>query len=218
MTGYASPSLAVPLGSTLLSTGRDQLYTAGFAPPDGGDLPGPVLRLVPEPYVPIISLIAFDAPGEIFGYALTGNALHEFHGPADAPWRSARVPMPEHEWVEIWADGNFGRLGYRDGTVYSLPSRVPIAPALPDAQRVNDYATLCGVPLALATQGLYRLDANPDGGPVGVWTPENLDAVISPALADRGFSDAQLWRDADAVYLVSKFGTVVRLRPAGGCP
>jgi hypothetical protein len=216
-TGYDADSIAVPVGSVMLSTARDQLFTADFQPPDGGVLPWPTLRLVPEPYVPIISLAVLDLPNEISGYALTNNALHAFHGPNDLPWRSERVAMPEHEWVKVWTDGTRGRLGYRDGTVYALPSRVPIAPALPAGQQVSDYTTLCDVPLALAPNALYRLEANPDAGPIGVWTEQSLDSAISPSV-DRGLSDAQLWRDVDSVYLVTGFGTVVHLRPAGGCP
>jgi hypothetical protein len=217
-TGYDAASIAVPVGSVMLSTARDQLFTADFQPPDGGVLPWPVLRVVPEPYVPIISLTAVDGPGEISGYALTNNALHEFHGPDGLPWRTARVPMPEHEWVKVWTDGTRGRLGYRDGTVYALPSRVPIAPPLPAGQQVGDYTTLCNAALALAPNGLYRLDANPDAGPIGVWIEQNLDSAISPARTDRGLSDGQLWRDGDTLYLVTGFGTLVRLHPAGGCP
>jgi hypothetical protein len=200
--------------TSLLVTSRDQVLTVDTRFADGGN-PWPVLRLVPEPYVPIISVTLVSATA---GYALTGNALHAVEAPTDLPWRSSQVPVPEGDWIEVWADGARGRLGYRDGQVYALPSRVPIAPTLPGAQQVTDYSTLCDVPFALAPDGLYRLTPNPDAGAVGVWQAENLDGVISPALADRGFAGGKLWQDGQTLYLVSRFGTVVRLTPAGGCP
>src|SRR5262249_50526411 len=156
-------------------------------------------------YVSIRSLALVQGAPNPAGYALTSNALHAFSGLPDAPWTSSVVPLPERDWLEVWADGDRARLGFRSGEVYALPSRVPIAPALPGGQAVTAFAALGGAPSALAPGGLYRLDTNPDAGPVGVWSAEDLDSVISPAFEDRGLGDGVLRRDGDTLYLVTGF-------------
>jgi hypothetical protein len=213
-----SISLPMPLpdgGTLVLYTDGPQVFTAEIAQPRAR-------VLVPEPYVPITSITTVAPPDSpdggrlrMAGYLLTNNALHAFSQRHDGVWSSSVVDVPENEWVEVWGDGPRGRIGYRDGTIYSLPSRVPIAPPLPSGQSVADFTQLCGVVFALGERGLYRLEAG-DAGPVGQWVQQSLDAALSPALEHR-LSKGKLLRDHDTLYLLTGYGTVVRLH-AQGCP
>jgi hypothetical protein len=187
-------------GATVLFSDGDRLLTTD--PADGGT----VLRLVPEPYVPILSLTAV---GPLDGYALTRNALYAFTV-RDGRWRASAVRVPENDWLQVWADGARGRLGYANGEVYSLPSRVRLAPPLPGGQRAVRFATLCAATVALGTKGVYLLEAD-------AWHKQPLDAALSPTL-DHRLDDGSLVRHRDTLYLVTGFGAVVRLTPPGGCP
>ena len=101
------------------------------------------------------------------------------------------------DWTELWVDQDRARLGYRDGTVYALPSAVKVAPALAGAP-VVDFAHYCGNTWALTGAGLHRLEAF-SGSAIGTWQPGALPALASTAKWSRLWlgSSGELWAFAD---------------------
>lgn len=90
----------------------------------------------------------------------------------------------------------------------SLPSRVALAPPLPNGAELRELADRCGNPLALArwtsdagaVGGVFRLVS--DGGvALGAWEP--VTSVRAPP-SDLG--DARLHDDGTAVRLISAQG------------
>src|SRR5205823_176969 len=77
------------------------------------------------------------------GYALTASGLFRFTAQTAQRWRSDELLVPLGG-VTLWSDGAFGRLGYADGTILSLPSRVLLSESVGDAGAVSQYAQLCG--------------------------------------------------------------------------
>lgn len=96
-------------------------------------------------------------------------------------------------------------MGYKDGEVYSLPNRVQLAPALPD---VVDFAGVCSESFALTRSGLFRLTAS-ESSPVGTWTPVDIDTAMTPD--PTRFFAAQLAVDGTTVYVVNRYGTIIKL-------
>jgi hypothetical protein len=162
-TGTASPD------GMLLSAG-DSLY---LYQSDGGNLTdgtsgvvplGP--QFTPQPGAPLRSL-AVDRSGtqdrRLTAYALSSNTLFQVELGGDPEhWSGKAIVLSGSEPLKVWMQGDdspYGRVGYRDGTVFTLPSGLPLAGALsrPDggADRALDYANFAGWPVVLATSGLY---------------------------------------------------------------
>ncbi|MHB8872255.1 MAG: hypothetical protein ACYC8T_01080 [Myxococcaceae bacterium] len=191
-TSVMAVSAALPDGGTeLLVAGNDTVWAGDITPVlaslDAGRL---VLdaKLVPSPRIRIDDLAAL-APdpdgGELLGgYVLAQQRLFRFSAANETRWRADEVTLPAGDPMSLWADGRAGRVGYRDGRVYSLPSRVLIAPplALPGGLGVQ-FGTACARVYAAAPDGLYRLDKTPDAG-VGAWKPVKLDLAAPGALDD----------------------------------
>jgi hypothetical protein len=176
------------------------------------------VRIAPQVFKPILSLSALapvplldgGAPPVAAGYALTGGGLFRFTAQSALHWRSEALSVP-FGGIALWSDADAGRLGYPDGTVLSLPSRVRLSAPLGDAGTVLRYAQLCGQPFALAASGLYRLQPPNDGGTAS-WQAEAL-----PSLGDRTFAGARLDVDGDELLLSTPHGSVVRLMPPLSC-
>ncbi len=169
----------------------DSLYffPAGSAasPNELGDV---TAQLTPEPSNLIRSLalertpIGTNGVDRVRGYVVTSRNVYEFNlGGAPLRWTARPLPLSGAEPVEVWFDnprGGLARVGYRDGTIFSIPGGFQIAEALPGSDAgvpsaVIDYENLGGWPVALTTTGLFvarydaldsgRLDSRfPDGG------------------------------------------------------
>ncbi len=171
----------------------DSLYFVP-APPMPSNAPGmlgevaPVLT--PEPSTLIRSLalertpIGTNGVDRVRGYVVTSRNVYEFKlGGAPLRWTATPLRLAGDEPVEVWFDnprGGLARVGYRDGTIFSIPGGFQIAEALPGSDAgvpsaVIDYENLGGWPVALTTTGLFvarydaldsgRLDSRfPDGG------------------------------------------------------
>lgn len=122
--------------------------------------------------------------------------------------------LPPGEPTAVWADGRAGRVGYRDGRVYSLPSRVLIAPALklPGAQGAQ-FGNACARVYALTNDALYRLENGGDGG-VGAWAKVALD-LAAPGARETGMDGALLYPTERALYFFSSKGVTVKLEGEG---
>ncbi len=194
----------------------DSLYFVP-APPTLANAPGmlgevaPVLT--PEPSTLIRSLalertpIGTNGVDRVRGYVVTARNVYEFKlGGAPLRWTTTPTRLAAGEPVEVWFDnprGGLARVGYRDGTIFSIPGGFQIADALPGSDAgvpsaVIDYENLGGWPVALTTTGLFvarydkraddgRLDNRfPDGGvnkPM-TWREVKLPDGSSPWLPD----------------------------------
>ena len=127
-------------------------------------------QLTPEPSVPIRSLALERTPlgtnGEdrARGYLVTSRDVYAWElGGSPARWSSTQLVLAGGEPVEVWFDSErsaLGRVGYRDGQIYSLPGGYPLAEALPAGPdgvfpRVIDFENLGGWPVAYASTGLF---------------------------------------------------------------
>jgi hypothetical protein len=192
-----APSVALRSGGLLIAAFDDRLAAAGT----DGVL---AVKLAPRPFDAIRSM-AFSGDA---GYALTGTALFHVVAHSLQHWTADEIIVPDGERVGVWLDGQAGRLGYTDGTVLSLPSRVSLSQPLPADERVVQYSQLCGQPVALAAGGLYRLQAS------GEWVLEPLPSV-GP---DREFAGGRIDVEGDSLLVTTGGGTLIRLAPPMSCP
>jgi hypothetical protein len=84
----------------------------------------------------------------VFRYQLAGSPLQ---------WSATQLPLSSGEPVEVWMDnprGGLGRVGYRDGTVLTLPGGFTLVQAT-QPMEVLDYENYGGWPVAYAADGLY---------------------------------------------------------------
>lgn len=162
----------------------DSLYFVP-APPMPSNAPGmlgevsPVLT--PEPSTLIRSLalertpIGTNGVDRVRGYVVTARTVYEFKlGGAPLRWTATPVRLAGAEPVEVWFDnprGGLARVGYRDGSIFSIPGGFQIAESLPGSDAgvpsaVIDYENLGGWPVALTTTGLFvaRYDQRADNG------------------------------------------------------
>ncbi|MDQ3262237.1 MAG: hypothetical protein M3Y59_01050 [Myxococcota bacterium] len=213
---FLGATVSSPQGDTyLVVSALDRLLAVRVG---SGDVLG--VRDVPRPGSPILSLAELPPGPSPYadggtpvaqGYALTSNGLYRFTAITDLRWRSDEIPIPPGRWREVWTDGARGRLGYGDGTVWSLPSRVRVSEPLPEP--VEDYEQVCGQTVALTPSGLHRLRVTSEGG-MGTWVPFDVTSeLVGPAY---GFSGGGLWSTGTDLWLFTRFGEAVRLR-SGGC-
>lgn len=155
-----------------------------------------------------VESIAFptQSPAAVYmrGYAVTPNGVLRVTAQTSTRWGFEDVPLPpDLVPLEVWFEGTRGRVGFADGTVYALPSRVAIAPPLLDG--VVDYAQACGQQLALASTGLYRLE--PGAGAIGKWAGVALPA----GFADAGFAKGRVHGVGAAAYVFTRGGEAARV-------
>ena len=131
-------------------------------------------QLTPQSGAPIRSLsvdpLPADADGDagVYGYAISGSALFRFSR-AGAPehWDSNRINLSASEPVKVWSvdDGRtLGRVAFRDGSVFTLPSGLPMVEPLPTDQsgksnRALDFESVDGYPICFSERGLYLAQA-----------------------------------------------------------
>jgi hypothetical protein len=154
--------------SSLLFACEDGLY-ATPVPPEPGEL-GPVLLPVPSTRISsfAVDLSTSDGVSAANGYVVAGRSLFAFSlGQVPLRWSASPVPVSPDEPVEVWFDAptkSRGRVGFREGTVFSLPGGYQLTERLTEeGQRPNialDYENLDGWPVVLATGGLYVATAD----------------------------------------------------------
>ncbi|MDP1822271.1 MAG: hypothetical protein Q8L48_03485 [Archangium sp.] len=190
-------------------TAGNQLYSAEVSGALSGLQP-PALLGARVAQVNAITSAAFtsspDAGSFLEGYLVTAAGLAHVTADTATRWRAEDVPLPSSlAPLEAWFSAGRGRVGFTDGTVYSLPSRVRIAePVAGDA--VEDYVQACGQQLALTGAGLFRLEAVA-GSAIGQWIAVDLPAGFAP---DGLFGGRVHAVNAD-VYVFSRVGEAARL-------
>jgi hypothetical protein len=142
-----------------------------------GDV-SPVLTPEPSSFIRSLALertpIGSNGVDRMRGYVVTSRSVFEVKlGGAPLRWTSTPLAFSGAEPVEVWFDnprGGLARVGYRDGTVFSIPGGFQLTEPLPQADggapvAVLDYENLGGWPVALTDDGLFvaRYDALPSG-------------------------------------------------------
>jgi hypothetical protein len=178
------------------------------------------VRVVPNPRAAITSFdlaVADPDAGVLLqGYAIAQARLFQITAETPLRWLSAEVELNVRgEPRRVWLDQGRGRVGFADGRIFSLPSRVVVAPQLPELPPVaSDFAFACGHAFALGRRGLYRLDTSA-GGLLGAWVPVDLGAVVAGAAADPGWEGGVLHPVEEAseraVYVITAHGNVARI-------
>lgn len=187
----------------LLVSVRDGLYGAEEAS-WGRKLP---LRLVPQPGFGVLSLAVLPGPS-LEGYLSTRASVFAFSSASDLEWKSTPVSLPAGQVVEVWTEGGRARAGFADGRVFTLPSGVPVASALPSGELV-DYLGVCGQIFGLSRAGLLRVNG------AGQWVPVPLsggEVVLGETLG----GGRLLERDG-LVYVFNGSGGALTFRPTP-CP
>ncbi len=231
--GAAGPSLAEPTfaatvptgtgGTALVVSSYDTVYEANVSSLAGGNGPPMTLpsRMAPQPGLPIRSLAGIPPrlgpSGELprlQAYALVGSRVFELVADPANRWRSNELKLPPSEVpVKVLADRGRARVGFSDGSLYALPSVLPVGvPLAASDQPAVDYVTACGGVFALADTGLFRLTWRSDD-PVGTWTPVDLSAG-PPAPR---FEGGRVHALGDELYLFTAFGETYRVK-LSGCP
>jgi hypothetical protein len=200
-------------GAQLVMTAFDAILGADLAAALDGGVSTLEVKTVPQPRIPILSMVALPEQENppagaplLSGYVLTRNGLFEFRAFTLQRWQTQEVLVPAGEWLEVWADERRGRLGYSDGTVYALPSRVMLAKPF-TGKKVVDYAHFCGRSFALVTDGLYRLEAPTSGG-LGAWEKQDV-----PALEQVGgqLDGSKLYISGSTLFAFTSTGIGVRM-------
>ncbi len=150
--------------------------------------------------------VSTKAPPGVYlrGYVVTPNGVLRLNAVTATQWGFEPISLPASLLPrEVWFEDDRARVGFADGTVYSLPSRVPIASPLTDG--VEDFAQLCGQQLALGAGGLFRLEAEA-GKSLGQWKPIALGVFQAG-----GFTGARLHATGATLYVFKRTGEAARL-------
>jgi hypothetical protein len=140
------------------------------------------------------------------GYAIVGSNVVRLVADTLTRWRTEPVVLPTNLFPRAtWFQGAKGRVGFYDGSVFSLPSRVRISTPLPGNEAV-DFAQSCGQQLALAPDGLFRLEADATG-PIGHWTRIPLPTAV----AGLDFTDGRVHGLGNEVFVFTRTGEAARL-------
>src|SRR5262249_34332403 len=151
----------------------DSLYFLPLPPvltPTPNVLPAVTPQLTPAPGSPVRSMtlersaVGTDGVSRVRGYLIAGRALFIFTLQGAPPrWSATPIVLQGGEPVEVWMDnplGGLGRVGYRDGEIFTLPGGFLLVNALPKgdggvAPQVLDYENLGGWPVAMTSSGLF---------------------------------------------------------------
>ena len=154
-----------------------------------------------------------DAGPFAAGYAITGSNVVRVVADTSTRWRTEAVPLPVNLLPRAtWFEGTRGRVGFHDGSVFSLPSRVRISSGLPSGAEAVDYAQACGQQLVLAPSGLFRLESSATG-PVGQW----VQVPLPPEVAALDFTEGRVHGVGNEVYVFTRLGEAARVT-FEGCP
>jgi hypothetical protein len=149
---------------------------------EGGSLN---LAFVAAPQSAITSIAPVaDALGARFagGYVVASGRIYRYRAENAVVWRTDELVVNDDEVVEVLADGVRARVALRTGAIFSLPSRVQLAP--PTSAPASDFVQRCEHTFALTTAGLEHLVS--DGSTLGRW-----ERLITHAGGGRLFSADQ---------------------------
>jgi hypothetical protein len=128
-------------------------------------------QLTPAPSSPIRSFTLERSPvgtngvDKVRAYLIAGRSLFLVTLDGTPPrWSATPLIIQGGEPIEVWMDhplGGLGRVGYRDGQVFTLPGGFLLVNELPrdagnEAPQVFDYESLGGWPVAMTSNGLFE--------------------------------------------------------------
>jgi hypothetical protein len=221
-------------GGTLVLSADDSLYawnvdvSALTSGGPNGDHLFPVLT--PEPGFPIHSLDFIDSDGgsTIEGYVATLNSVYrvEYSG-SPLRWSATQIVLPGRP-VNVWTanDGTrHGRVGFQDGTVFTLPGAFPLTGPLPagadgGSDPVLGFSDLLGWPLA-RTQSALFVGVPGDAGVEGLLSWQPLFSPAQKAMLDLGphFTIGALQTNGSSrLEVVGGFGEVYEIPLTTGAP
>lgn len=190
-------------GAEAVLTAGTQLYSAHVEPPNVGLLV-PRVSLV-NPVTSSAFSAATDGGSFLEGYVVTATGVSFVRAESEARWRVQEVVLPASLTPkEVWFTNGRARLGFSDGTVFSLPSRLRISEPAPTGS-VEDYVQACGQQLALTGTGLFRLEAVA-GSSVGRWQPVPLPAGFAS-----GFFGGRVHAVGANLYVFTQAGETARV-------
>jgi hypothetical protein len=225
-------------GAGIVISANDSLYfysvdvsSLAQAP---GQLGGLIPELAPQPGFAIRSMVldqtlSPEVGGEgrlVVGYLLTSTGVFQFTwGGTPQQWTVLPLTAGQGEPVKVWMQSgtsSSGRVGYRDGTVFTLPHGFPFVGQLPPVDGGSPLAlsfeNLNNYPVALGTDGVYV--ATPPAGYQGgyvqlAWQPVARGVTNMPS----AFTDGLLYRvdqgtAASTLYLFTDWGRVFQLSNA----
>lgn len=212
----AGSALARPDAGVLVAVAAGDTIFAGTLSAQSG-LEGLKPVLAPRSRFDIDDFVLLRPPVDPFpkvaGYALVANHVYQFDSAGDTRWSHEEIPLPEGNAVELWEESGVARVGFDDGRVVSLPSRVALSNPL--SSPVREYGTACGRAFALTAQGLFSLQPPADDGLfVGSWSPVEIDWRLAPGFKPR-LGEGRLHSSATALYVFDENGMMAEVRP--GC-
>ena len=128
------------------------------------------VAFVASPRATITSIaLAPDALGARYagGYVVASGRIFRFRADNPILWRTDELIVGDEEAVEVFFDGSRARVGMRDGSIFSLPTRTRVAP--PTASSVIDFEQVCQHTFALTATNLEHLSVT--SSPIGQWGP-----------------------------------------------
>ncbi len=200
---FDPPYHAVHTGASVVVSAGDSVFAARI------DQPGAVLRrrIIPAEGKEILGLVHLPTAGPLTVFALTRSAVYRVTAVTEQQWTTEAAPLPAGEPIAVWADGARGRVGYADGRVFGLESRVQIGAALPAP--VDAFGQACGSAYALAGGALHRL--TPGTSAIGTWMPVDLGGALpAEELAQGGLVSFGEPDGGTSLYLFSRRGETVR--------
>jgi hypothetical protein len=217
-------------GVSLMLAANDQLYYVDLLKtelkPEPAEVERLTPRLTPDPNFPVRSLardrtvsLTAQTGARVRGWASTDRSVFQFEqAAATGGWTMAPLPIGDGEPVEVWSreagNTSYGRLGLRDGLVLRLPQGLPLTQKLPEGERVVDYASLAGWPVALGERALYRtVPTQLSNGQPGLlaWQPLPLpDGLTAADLEGARISVVPILGNP-TLYLFLRTGFVYRL-------
>ncbi len=183
-------------------TADDSLYFTPAPQPGATTLAPNVLdpltpQLTPAPSSPIRSFtlersaVGTDGVTRVRGYAVAGRSLFLVQLSGTPPrWSATPLVLQGGEPLEAWMDhplGGLGRVGYRDGQVFTLPGGFLLVNELPrdagtNPPQVLDYENLGGWPVAMTSNGLFEAHY------------DVVDFKLKNRFEDGGINRAMSWR------------------------
>lgn len=165
-------------------TADDSIYftpapAAGTTTGQSNTLPPLTPQLTPASSSPIRSFalersaVGTDGVTRVRGYVVAGRSLFVITLSGTPPrWTATPILLQGGEPIETWMDhplGGLGRIGYRDGQVFTLPGGFLLVNELPrdagaNPPQVLDYENLGGWPVAMTSNGLFEAHYAVDGG------------------------------------------------------
>jgi hypothetical protein len=161
--------------TVIVVAANDTVYLADVTGAQGRFAPPATFEavVVPAPGLRLRSMTLLPAAGAsvLEGYVTTNTRIWRFTSRDLLRWSLTPVAIPNMDAlpVEVWDEGQRGRAGFSDGTIWSLPVMVKLGRAvkLADAGvgEVNDFVTVRGDSFAATREGVWQLVAADAGLP-----------------------------------------------------